>query len=557
VYQEVSTGAPTPTPTSATGLPGGPQGPPGSTAGAPVAAVAAESILELRNIGKQFPNVRALDDVSLDFRPGEVLALIGENGAGKSTMLRILNGDYQPDQGEIVHNGKLVRFPSPSESHAAGVRVIYQEPELAPGVSVAENIYLGELPRRGRFVDWVGLRHKVQAQIDDFGFGSVLNQNMLGQDLSPAQRQLVEILKAMKSNVKVLALDEPTSSLADEEVTRLFNIVEKLRKQGVAIIYVSHRIREILRLADRVAVLRDGHLVAIRPAAQTSEAELVRLMVGRPLNAMFDHDSHVKSEVVLKVEGLTNVYVKNVSFEAYRGEVLGIAGLIGAGRTELAKTLFGDIPHDSGRVWVQGKEIRLKSPRDAMAAGIGFAPEDRKAEALLLERSVRENVSLAILNRISNIRMVSAIKERRIVAEMVDRLQVKTPSIEQEVRKLSGGNQQKVVLARWLARKPAILILDEPTRGIDVGAKSEIYQFVARLASEGVTIIFISSELPEVLGLCDRIQVMQAGRVTGIVPAAGATEESVLGLAIGDHLTATSEMAGTVSGTQAGKGAVG
>jgi ABC-type sugar transport system ATPase subunit len=348
--------------------------------------------------------------------------------------------------------------------------------------------------------------------------------------------------------VRVLALDEPTSSLADEEVTRLFNIVERLRKQGVAIIYVSHRIREILRVADRVAVLRDGHLVAVRPAAQTSEAELVRLMVGRPLSAMFNHDSHIKPEVVLKVEGLTNIHLKNVSFEAYRGEVLGIAGLIGAGRTELAKTLFGDIPHDAGRVWVEGKEIRLKSPRDAMAAGIGFAPEDRKGEALMLERSIRENVSLAILNRISNLRLVSGTKERRIVTDMVGRLQVKTPSIEQEARKLSGGNQQKVVLARWLARKPTILILDEPTRGIDVGAKSEIYQLVARLASEGVTVIFISSELPEVLGVSDRILVMQAGRVTGIVPAASATEESVLALAIADHLTAAGEPAGALSG---------
>jgi L-arabinose transport system ATP-binding protein len=497
------------------------------------------TLFELRGITKSFTNVQALNGITLSVRRGEVLAVIGENGAGKSTLLRILNGDYKPDSGELVYEGTPVSFKSPRDAHRIGVRVIYQEPELVPGTTVAENIYVGELPRRfGLFVDWPLLNGNALAQLTAFGYESYISPHTLGEQLSPAQRQLIEILRALKSGVNLLALDEPTSTLTDEETSKLFATVERLRDQGVGIIYVSHRIREILRLADRVAVLRDGALVAVRPAHETNEAELVRLMVGRPLSAVFDHQSHAQPEVVFRVEGLTNRHLHDVSFEVHRGEVVGLAGLVGAGRTELAKALFGSDRITSGHISVEGRRIRPRAPRDAIAAGIGFAPEDRKAEALLLIRSVRENISLCILDRLRRWRFISRSRERAEVTELAAALQVKTPSIEQEVGTLSGGNQQKVVLARWLARRPKVLILDEPTRGIDVGAKAEIYRLIEQLAADGIAVLFISSELPEILGVSDRILVIRSGRIVGILPARGATEEAILRLAMTDPAAA-------------------
>src|SRR5256885_1139177 len=382
--------------------------------------------LEVRGVSKAFPNVQALRDISLDARPGEILALLGENGAGKSTLLKIINGDYQPDSGTLSLGGQEVKFANPFEAHRAGVRVVYQEPEIVPGVAVAENIYLGELPRRGPFIDFGGLEARVRADLARYGFTKVLPMDLMGDMLSSAQRQLIEILRALKSNVRVLALDEPASSLTDEEVDRLFALVRRLRDDGLAIIYVSHRIKEILRLAARVAILRDGQLVAVKPASGLSEAEIVKLMVGRDLSVVFQRRRAATDRVVLK-------------------------------------------------------------------------------------------------------------------AEHIPRLRVRTPSLDQEVGKLSGGNQQKVVLARWLAAKPKALILDEPTRGIDVGAKAEIYRLVDDLANQGLGVMFISSELPEILGLSDRIYVMQNGRIAGELPGPGATEEAVLGLAMAEHLSQSVE----------------
>jgi L-arabinose transport system ATP-binding protein len=496
----------------------------------------ATPIFRAQGISKGFPNVQALDDVSLDIYPGEVLALIGENGAGKSTLLRILNGDYQPDAGAMLLAGEPVSFPSPRAAHDAGVRVIYQEPEIIPTVSVAENIYVGELPRRGRMVDWKRLHTETYDRLCEFGFGDEIAPTMLAEELSPAQRQLVEIIKALKAGVKILALDEPTSSLSEEEAQRLFAIVRQLCASGVAIIYVSHRLREIVRLADRVAVLRDGKLVATVPATDAREDELVRLMVGRELTAVFGTKTHTFGDVALEARNLCAPGLHDISFQVRRGEVVGFAGLIGAGRTELAKALFGSTPITSGEIRVTGKPVTLRSPADAMAAGIGFTAEDRKREALFPILSVRENVSLCVLKQLTRWRLVNRRQEAKMVSEHVERLKVKTPDLNQEVGKLSGGNQQKVVLARWLAREPQILILDEPTRGIDVGAKAEIYQLIRKLAAGGLAIIFISSELPEVLGVSDRILVMQAGRITGELPAAQATEEAVLRLAMVDHL---------------------
>jgi len=498
---------------------------------------APSGILEIRGIGKAFPNVQALQDVSLDVRPGEILALMGENGAGKSTLLKILNGDYQPDEGTLTLDGERVSFAGPREARNYGVRVIQQEPEIIPGVDVTENIYAGELPRRGLFVDRNRLNELVRSDLRKYGFETVLPVGLMGDELSSAQRQLVEIMRALKSNIRILALDEPTSSLTDDEVDRLFDLVRRLRDDGVAIMYVSHRIKEILRLADRVAVLRDGRLVDVRPSEELTEGEIVRLMVGRELRDVFKRRESTSEDVVLRVEGIRSNWHRGVSFEVRAGEVVGFAGLIGAGRTELAKVVFGELPRDSGRIFVGGREVDIRQPWDAIRAGIGFAPEDRKREGLVLIRSVLENASLAILRRLSRFHFVQQRLEREVVAGFVDRLRVRTPSLEQEVGKLSGGNQQKVVLARWLAARPKLLILDEPTRGIDVGAKAEIYRLVDELANEGLGIMFISSELPEILGLADRIYVMQSGRITGELPGPGTTEEQVLALAMAEHLT--------------------
>ncbi len=499
--------------------------------------------LEIRHVSKAFPNVQALTDVSLDIRAGEILAFMGENGAGKSTLLKIINGDYQPDAGTLTLDGKPLSFANPRDAHKAGIRVIYQEPEIIPGVDVAENIWLGELPKRMGLLDRGRMNEQVRRSLTEYGFQDLLPIHLLGDQLSSAQRQLVEIMRALKSGVRVLALDEPTSSLTDDEVDRLFTLVRRLRDEGVAIIYVSHRIKEILQLCDRVAILRDGKLVAVRPAAELNDGEIVRLMVGRELSDVFQRRHAPSGSEVLRAENIQSNWHRGVSFRIDAGEVVGFAGLVGAGRTELAKVIFGELPKNSGEVYLEGKPVSIHRPDDAIAKGIGFAPEDRKREGLILIRSVLENASLAILRRLSRFHFVRKGLERSVVTGYVERLRVRTPSVDQEVGKLSGGNQQKVVLARWLAARPKVLILDEPTRGIDVGAKAEIYRLIDDLANEGLGIMFISSELPELLGLADRIYVMQNGRITGELSAAQASEEAVLALAMADNLVGKSSVA--------------
>ncbi|HZP50467.1 MAG TPA: sugar ABC transporter ATP-binding protein [Actinocrinis sp.] len=502
----------------------------------------AASRLRAEGIGKSFGPVRALAEVSLDVRAGEVLALMGENGAGKSTLLRVLSGEHAPDTGRLLLDGEPVAFGSPISAHKAGLRVVQQEPEIVPHVSVAENIYLGALPKRGRIIDKRTLIDQVRADIDRYGFASMLDPRTPGSALSAAQRQLVEILRALTGDVRVIAFDEPTSSLSDHEVDALFSLIRRLRDEGVAVVYVSHRMPEIFAIADRVAVLRDGRYVGDRRVCETREAELVRMMVGRDLADMFTRDPRERGEieqreVVLAVRGVTTGDVRDVSIEVRAGEVVGLGGLVGAGRSELALALVGAVPIHAGTVEVAGKPLRLRGPGDALRAGIGFAPEERKAQALLLHRSIRDNVSLAILRRISRLRVVKRGAEREVARKYVQQLSVRASSIEQEVGTLSGGNQQKTVLARWLARRPRVLILDEPTRGVDVGAKAEIYSIVNDLAAEGMALLVISSELPELLGLCDRIVVMQGGRVTGRLARSEATEERVLALAMAEDLT--------------------
>jgi len=488
--------------------------------------------ISITGLAKSFTGVRALRGVDLEVNSSEVLALLGENGAGKSTLLKILSGDYAPDQGTIALDSEIVTFRSSIESRRQGIRIIAQEPEIIKDVSVAENIFVGSLPSRGMLFSAEAVHTAAAEALERFGFGAVLKPEALGSTLSPAQRQIVEIMRALIDNPKVIAFDEPTSSLTEHEVQALFALIRRLRDDGVAIIYVSHRMHEIFEIADRVAVLRDGSLVGVRKLAETDERELVRLMVGRDLDAIFERTRNVGGDVVLEVKSLGNEFVSDINLEVRAGEVVAIAGLIGAGRSELARTIVGDLPHSVGTVSMNGTQLTLRSPRDSVRAGIGFAPEERKAQALLMKRTVRDNVSLVILETISRFGVVRRREERMIAQNLVDRMRVRTPTIETEVKNLSGGNQQKVVLGRWLASRPQLLILDEPTRGVDVGAKSEIYATIDQLASEGMAVLVISSELPEVIGLADRILVMQGGQIVGELPHSDATEEAVLSIAL-------------------------
>jgi L-arabinose transport system ATP-binding protein len=495
-------------------------------------------LLEVRAVSKRFGVVQALCEVTLPIYAGEILALVGENGAGKSTLTRIIEGVHQPDAGEVVIDGAPVRLRAPAEAHAAGIRVIHQEPDIFPDLSVAENLFVGNLGRATRvFLDRAELAARTRALLARFSLEHALSPWTLAGALGPAHRQLLEIMRALRAGVRLLALDEPTSSLTDEEARLLFGVVRQLRSEGVALIYISHRMPEIRILADRVAVLRDGRLVALRPVAELSEGDIVQLMIGRPASAMFERRATSTGRVVLQVRGLTTPRVRDVSFSIRAGEVVGLGGLIGAGRSELALAIFGQDRLTAGAVLVEGAEVRLRSPADAIAAGIGLAPEERKSQALLLMRSVADNVTLCVPHRISRFGFLKRAAELLIAREQVERMRVKTPSLDQLVSKLSGGNQQKVVLGRWLARAPRVLILDEPTRGIDVGAKAEIYRLVAQLAAEGIAILVISSELPELIGLSDRILVMANGRIAGEVPSAEASEQRVLNLAMRENLS--------------------
>ena len=505
-----------------------------------------DPLFSAEGLCKNFSSVQALSDVTLEVRPGEVLALIGENGAGKSTLLKILSGDHQPDAGQLVLDGRPTRFPTPADARKAGVRVIYQEPEIVQDVSVAENVYIGGLPHdRIRRFDRRRAIRKTQEDLDRAGFAPMLRAETLGRRLSSAQRQLVEILRGLTTGARVVCFDEPTSSLSDVEVEALFKLIGRLRDAGVGVVYVSHRMQEIFRVADRVAVLRDGRLVGTRNASETNEDDLVKMMVGRDLTSLHERNRNPEQvgRVVLDVTDLNSADVHDINLQVRAGEIAGIAGLVGAGRSELAHTLVGDFPLHSGQVRLSGTVLRLRNPGHAVRAGIGFAPEERKAEALIMERTVRENTSLAVLDRIRRWRFVNRGQERALVQTFMEKMRVRTPSMEQEIRKLSGGNQQKVVLARWLARRPQLLILDEPTRGVDVGAKAEIYHIIDELAKDGVAVLVISSDLPEVLGLSDRIVVMKNGRIAGELSREDATEERILGLAVKDHSQAEGEVA--------------
>ncbi|GAB4568475.1 MAG: sugar ABC transporter ATP-binding protein [Anaerolineae bacterium] len=501
-------------------------------------------LLRMENVSKAFPGVQALDRVNLDVRVGEILGLIGENGAGKSTLMKILSGVYPMDEGRIYLRGQPVEIHNPHHAQQLGISIIYQEFNLMPNLTVMENIFIGREPGSRVFVDWRRLREQAQDLLDRLGVS--LSPQAVVRDLSVAEQQMVEIAKALSMKVQVLIMDEPTSALSDTEVQALFDIMRDLRQDGISIIFISHRLEEVLSVCDRVTVLRDGRNVGTLDAAEATEDMLIQLMVGRSLEEFFDRSAQLvdtaaaessQREVVLEVRGLTRrgtkrdpsaIVLEDVSFELHRGEILGLAGLVGAGRTEVARLIFGADERDAGEIYVEGRPVDIRSPLDAIRHGIGFVPEDRKEQGLILNMAVRENVTLPSLERLSRRGFVAQAEEERLVREYVDRLQIRTPSLEQKVKNLSGGNQQKVVIAKWLLLRPKILIMDEPTRGIDVGAKAEIYALMHQLAREGVGIIMISSELPELLAMSDRIVCMAEGRVTGVLDRAEATPELVM-----------------------------
>ncbi|MFN8629290.1 MAG: sugar ABC transporter ATP-binding protein [Chloroflexota bacterium] len=488
--------------------------------------------LELTGISKRFGATAALTDVSFDLLPGEVHALVGENGAGKSTLVKILAGVHQPDAGEVRLEGAAIQITGPAHSRSLGIAVVHQEPRLFPDLTVAENVFIGHAPSSALgSIDWRGMRRAAQtlfAELDvQFDVGAPV------RGLSMADQQLIEIAKALSVEAGVLVLDEPTASLSAHEVERLFTIVRRLRDRGVAILFVSHRLDEVFALCDRATVFRDGRHVVTVPTAGLTTADLIRHMVGRTVS-LFPKVENPIGDVLLEVRDLTRVGVfRNVSFTVRTGEILGLAGLVGAGRSEVARVLFGIDQRDSGEVLLDGRAVSFSSPSAAMNGGIAYLPEDRHQEGLVLDFSIAHNVSLPILPRLFPRLLVRESTEREVAKEHTAQFNVRMTGVDQEVGALSGGNQQKVVLAKWLASGPRVLILDEPTRGIDIGAKVEVHRLIAELAAKGLAIILISSDLPEVLAMSDRIVVLHEGRVSAEIARADATQERVMFAATG------------------------
>lgn len=470
--------------------------------------------LEMLDINKSFPGVKALTNVTFQVKKGEVHALVGENGAGKSTLMKILNGVFKADSGQIRIHGKEVEINNTNDAKDLGIGLIFQEFNLIPSLSVAENVYLGRLKNKASLVDWASMNKEAEKLLKSLDFN--FNPRTTVDYLSVAEKQLVEIAKVLSLNANIILMDEPTATLTSKEIDKLFNIIRNLKEKGITIIYISHRLEEIFGIADTVTVLRDGEVILTNDVSKETKTNIIEKMVGRSLQLEFPPREKRCGEVVLEVKNINSRLLKDISFELHAGEILGIAGLVGSGRTELAKAVFGEDPPISGTISVKGRVRRIKSTFSAKKCGIALVPEDRKEEGLVLDFSVMSNSSICNLNKISmKAGLISKRKERLNSQEITGKLGVKTPTINQKVKNLSGGNQQKVVLAKWLFSDPEILILDEPTRGIDVGAKYEIYQLMNAMVAEGKAIIMISSELPEVLGMSDRILVMSNGRIKG------------------------------------------
>lgn len=495
-----------------------------------------EPFLEVRKITKRFPGVIALSGVDLQVYPAEILALIGENGAGKSTLMKILAGVQPADEGELLVEGKAVRFSGVQEAQKSGIALIHQELNLAQNLTVAGNIFLGREPGKFGWIDQAVIQRESKRVLEMVGL-EVSPEILLGE-LTLGKQQLVEIAKALSTDAKVIIMDEPTSSLSLRESERLFKVILDLREKGVSVIYISHRLGEVKKLADRVVVFRDGENAGILERNEVDHDAMVRMMVGRDISQFYQRTKHDLGEVVLSVRGLRSVehWGHELDFEVRAGEVVGVAGLVGAGRSEMLAALFGARPALGGEVLVAGKGGLPRSPRESLRRGLALVPEDRKGQGLILDMAVKDNMSLASLRRDSKGPFLNTSKEEELVAEMTLALSVKTPGSWQLARFLSGGNQQKIVLAKWLALKPKVLLLDEPTRGIDIGAKEEIYLLMEKFACEGMAVLFVSSEMEEIMGMADRTLVMHEGRITGELAREDFSEEAIMELATGGSI---------------------
>lgn len=493
-----------------------------------------ETFFELKNIHKDYPGVKALDGVSISFHFGEVHALLGENGAGKSTLIKVLAGAIAPTSGQIIVDGICYDRITPALAARLGIGVIYQEFTLVPAIPVFENIFLGnEIRKANVLVDKREMIARTEKLFEQLNIH--ISPNALVRDLSVAEQQLVEIAKAVSKDVRILIMDEPTAPLTETEIQAMFKLVRTLQKKNVTIIYISHRLEELFEISDRVSILRDGQYIKTVQTSETNENELINLMIGRELKNRYPtRNGKPLDEVALEVQGLTLAEkVKDISFNLHRGEILGISGLVGAGRTETARAIFGVDKMVSGKISIDGVKTQIGSPRAAIAHAMALLPEDRKQQGVLLKMSVRDNTTLSCLERVSKLGVIRSKRENSVVSKYIERLKIKTPSEKQQVQFLSGGNQQKVVLAKWLASEAKIIIFDEPTRGIDVLAKHEIYELINHLADCGCAILMISSEMTELIGICDRVVVMYEGRITGELKKGELTQERIMQLASG------------------------
>lgn len=492
-------------------------------------------LLQMKDVSKSFPGVKALEDVKLEAYSGEVLALLGENGAGKSTLMKILSGVYKKDRGSILIQGSEVDIKGIKDAEKLGIAIIHQELSLLPNLSIWENIFLGNEEFNGitRRINKKELKEKSKILLGDIGFN--IDVDTLVKDLNVGEKQLIEIAKALSKNSKIIIMDEPTTALTDVETENLFKVISKLKSENMGIVYISHRMDEIFQICDRVTVLRDGKYIGEVKTKDITKDDLISMMVGRKLEEQFPYRKSSMGHAILKVENLSfDEKVCDISFEAKSGEILGIAGLMGSGRTEMAKTIFGEYRKSSGRIIVDGEEVNICSPKDSIEKGICYLSEDRKKEGLILGMSVGSNMTLSNLKKYENgAKRINKVEEGKEVEEYIKKLSIKTPSAEQLIKNLSGGNQQKVILAKWLMLSPKVLIIDEPTRGIDVGAKKEIYEVLNELKAMGKAIIMISSDMPEILGISDRILIMHEGRISGELNREEASQETIMKYAVG------------------------
>jgi ribose transport system ATP-binding protein len=498
-----------------------------------------ETILNIKEISKAFPGVQALDKVSLELKKGEIHAILGENGAGKSTLMKILSGVYSKDSGEIYFDGKLTNIGSPRTAQNLGISIIHQELNLAQNIGVHQNIFMGRLPTKyWGLIDWKKLSEMSRQLLNEVQLD--IDPATRIHDLTIAKQQLVEIAKALSFNLKVLIMDEPTSALNKQEVATLFKIMEKLKSQGVSIVYISHRMEEIFQVTDRITVMRDGKVIETKKTSETTNEQIVKMMTGKILNDYFAQEqpktsfTSKQSQALLEINNISKTkLLNNVALTLHKGEVLGIAGLLGSGRTELVRAIFGADPICAGEIFIEGEKVRFKSPKDAVKHGIALLPEDRKLHGALLTMSIRDNISFMVLKKLAPRWLIKRKRQANLANEYINKLRIKTPGHYQLVKNLSGGNQQKVIIAKWLAADPKIFLLDDPTRGIDVGAKAEIYQIIKDLAAQGKGIIFISSELPEVLKVSDRVLIMREGKIIKELAKSEISEERVMMLVTG------------------------